>query len=213
MSKVLRKGKGEKIVVTDGIGSRYSGVIKKSDKRGVSIEIEGKETFDRPNPEIVLALGLIKKRDRLEYAVEKAVELGVTEILLFRGDHSEKFSLRMERVEAAALSAMKQSLRVFLPKIETANSLAEMLQREDKSVQIIQADQNGSSTIPKVSESTKRLLMIVGPEGGLSEKEIALLTKSGADKVKLGDFRLRAETAAMVMASSFGHKSNLRNQN
>ncbi|REL24312.1 16S rRNA (uracil(1498)-N(3))-methyltransferase [Rhodohalobacter sp. SW132] len=212
VSKVLHKGTGEKIVVTDGIGSRYTGIIKKSDKRSVTIETEDKETFDRPNPEIALALGLIKKRDRLEFAVEKAVELGVSEILLFRGDHSEKFNVRSDRVEATVQSAMKQSLRVFLPAIMIVNSLPDLLSGEDHSTQIIHADQYGSDDSPVISKEMQRLLLVVGPEGGLSENEKAKLADRDAYRLKLGEYRLRAETAAMVMASRFGHQSEFRNE-
>jgi len=210
VSTVLRKGIGSDIVITDGVGCRYHGLITHTTKRSVSVEINKREYYQPTEPEIILALGLIKKRDRLEFAVEKAVELGVSEIVLFRGDHSEKFNVRTDRVEAAVQSAMKQSLRVFLPAIEKVKSLDELLKSEGASTRIIHADQHGSVDQPTFSDSVKRLLLVVGPEGGLSGDEKKLLEERGAYRFRLGDYRLRAETAAMAMVSVFGQQSENR---
>ncbi|CAN5234162.1 RsmE family RNA methyltransferase [soil metagenome] len=203
-AKVLRKGVGDTIIITDGIGTRYKGKIESIAKNRVSVELSEAIRFRKPNPARVLALGMIKKRDRLEFAVEKATELGISEIILFRGDHSESFKIRMDRVEAAVLSAMKQSLRVYLPSVKITESVDALLAQNKKETVILHADQQGKSTGYTLTD-VERVLMVVGPEGGLSERERALLKQAGAEDLRLGDYRLRAETAAMVMASRFGN--------
>lgn len=209
-AKVLRKNAGDTITITDGNGCRYQGIIESIAKNGVVVEISDTIRFRKPNPARVLALGMIKKRDRLEFAVEKATELGISEFILFRGDHSESFKIRNNRVQAAILSAMKQSLRVFLPPVKIAESMDELLATYSSSdTVIVHADQKGKSTEYKLPE-TERLLMVVGPEGGFSEREHSLLKQAGAKGLRLGDYRLRTETAAMVMASTFGSSEIIR---
>lgn len=208
-SKVLRKGKGEEILITDGRGSRYHGVIDSASKNNVSVAVKKVEKFNKSGPAVVLALGLIKKRGRLEFALEKATELGVSEILLFRGDHSESFNIRMDRAESAVMSAMKQSLRVFLPPVKAYPSLDELLSHEENS-QIIHADQHGDANYCEIKKNTERVVMVVGPEGGLSERERGVLRQAGAEGIRLGDYRLRAETAALVMVSRYGNSAEVR---
>lgn len=204
-SKVLRKKEGEEIYITDGEGKRFRGVIESVNKSRVVAGIKEVQTFSYPNIPVVLVMGLIKKRDRLEFAVEKAVELGVSEMILFKGDHSETFKVRMDRVEASAVSAMKQSLRVFLPSVKLMESLDDVIKNESDDTIFVNADQEGETDNFKINNRCSRLVMIVGPEGGLSERENTILRKAGAVGLRLGDYRLRAETAAMVMALRYGN--------
>jgi len=209
-SKVLRKGKGEKILITDGRGKRFIGVIDSVTKSSISVEIQEIEKYEKSVPPFILAFGLIKKRVRLEFALEKATELGVSEISLFRGDHSESFNVRMDRIEAAVMSAMKQSLRVFLPAIKMYSSLDELLDQYKDSAQIIHADQHGETNHCEIKSDAEHVLAVVGPEGGLSERERGILNHSGAERLRLGDYRLRAETAALAMVSRYGNTAEIR---
>lgn len=206
-SKVLRKSEGEEIYVTDGAGHRYRGSIVSSGKREVSVEIDEVLQFQKPKREIVLALGVIKKRDRLEFAVEKAVELGISEIILFRADQSQSFNVRMDRVEASVLSAMKQSLRVFLPPVSMVDSIDEIADKPYGDLCLLYADPMGKTNEWKLPVSCKRLIAIVGPEGGLSGREKKLLDGQAAVRLHLGDYRLRAETAAVVLAAKYGNSA------
>lgn len=209
-AKVMRKSIGEKLVVTDGCGTRYTGLIEHISKRELRASILEKERFTKPIPGVELCMGLIRKRDRLEFAAEKVTELGVSTISLFHADHTEPFKVRLDRVEAAVLNAMKQSLRVYLPKIQLFDSLEEVLARDLNRTHIIQTDIDGETDIRIHQTDAKNLVLIVGPEGGLSERESDFLKTKDARKLKLGDFRLRAETAAMMMAVKFGNKKAAR---
>lgn len=198
---VLRYREGDEILVTDGRGHLYEGVIRSTRKNEVLMEVKESSFEDLPDRNVTLALGVIKKRDRLEFAVEKAVELGVSRIALFRGDHTEKGKVRMDRVEATVMSAMKQSLRVWLPSVELYESMDELLEKRSSSLFVV-ADQKSTNEKLEFSDDDNEVVLLVGPEGGFSKREEEFWS-SGSDlntkTVLLGKKRLRAETAAVVM--------------
>ncbi len=201
VASVLRYREGDEIFVTDGVGHLFEGVIKSTRKKEVIVEVKKTSFEESSSTDISLALGVIKKRDRLEFAVEKAVELGVNRIALFRGDHTEKGKVRMDRVEATVMSAMKQSLRVWLPSVEPYESMDKLIDMRSSSLFVI-ADQKSKNKELKISDGNNEVVLLVGPEGGFSKREEAFWG-SGSDlktqTVLLGDKRLRAETAAVVM--------------
>jgi len=205
-AKVLRKSIGEKILVTDGRGNQYNGLIEHMGKRELRASILESERFKEPKPEIELCMGLIRKRDRLEFAAEKATELGVTRISLFHADHTEPFNVRVDRVEAAVLSAMKQSLRVYLPDVRVFDSLDDLLDRDFDKILLIHADAHGENHVDIHQAGIQHVMMIIGPEGGLSDRECDMLKYKNATRLTLGDYRLRAETAAIMMSAKFGNK-------
>lgn len=201
--KVLRYKKGDQIYVTDGRGSLYKAQILETGKNYLTAEILKQTSEDREKPFVTILIGIIKKRDRLEFAVEKCVELGAGRIILYKGDHSEKQNVRIDRIEAAVLSAMKQSLRYYLPETIIKNSLEEAL-HEAGTGKVFIADETANTsewnpTFPK----TDQPVLVVGPEGGFSDKERALLKKSDPAYCSLGSKRLRTETAAIVMVHRF----------
>lgn len=203
-SKVMRKQPGDEIRITDGLGGLYLATVKSTKKNELQAEIQEKKTYQRPPGKVVLCMGLIRKRDRLEFAVEKATELGVTGIYLFQADHTEPFRVRMDRVEMAVHQAMKQSLRLFMPEVKQFKSLDEILDKTAPDSVIIQASQDADDLPGKEMHfNSNDLYLIVGPEGGLSDREEKLLLEKEAKKITLGDFRLRAETAAIVMSSMY----------
>jgi 16S rRNA (uracil1498-N3)-methyltransferase len=199
--KVMRLREGAPVQVTDGEGMIYSCVIRSLTKSSVTAEITGSGQIKPEEPHITVVLGLIKKRDRLEFALEKCTELGANAFIVFRGDHSEKENVRVERLETAVLSAMKQSLRAYLPPVTVASSLDEALEGASDNTQLLMADETEASGAVKqqpASESRNKVMLIVGPEGGFSERERKLLEKLNSKKVSLGSYRLRAETAAIA---------------
>lgn len=207
-SKVMRMSKGEIIFVTDGKGTRYKGEIEYAGKNELRAVITESQYFKAPAQSVELCLGLIRKRDRLEFAAEKATELGATRISLFKADHTEPFNVRVDRIKSAVMSAMKQSLRVYLPKVEIFDSLDDVFKRDMSSTLILQADAEGELAVGKVQNNAdpENILMVVGPEGGLSDRECELLKANRAQRITLGDYRLRAETAAIMMTARFGNK-------
>ena len=202
-TKVLRASEGDAIEVVDGKGGWYNGYIRRITKKSVQIEIAEHQQKNPVNPGLVLGMGIIKKRDRLEFAIEKAVELGVNQIWLFRSEHTVKENVRMDRLKSIAIAAMKQSLRAWLPEIVFYPSFKAVLSAADRA-QIVAAHEkvDTNKTVDGKQVKEKKLLL-VGPEGGFSDNEITLLTKHEARMVSLGSNRLRTETAALALLSQF----------
>lgn len=203
-SKVLRYRKGDPIQIVDGLGGWFECKVVQITGSLVKAEIQKSKRIEAPKPEIVLAMGLIKKRDRLEFAVEKSVELGVSEIALFRSRHTVKENVRMDRLENTILSALKQSLRAWLPKVSVLSSLDEVMDgyNEHHFLMAHEKEDTELGVNPDL-KSKDKLLLLVGPEGGFSDKEIEMATERGAEIVSLGEYRLRAETAAIAFLSQF----------
>ncbi len=202
IARVLRYTVGESLDVTDGRGKRYRCTISGNSKEQVSVKIEETETEVRQEPFVTLCLGIIKKRDRLEFAVEKAVELGADEIILFKGSYSEKGNVREDRIRSTVLAAMKQSLRLFLPDVRVVNSLKQALESADEKAVIVMADETAGGHTEPVLQSD-RYHLIIGPEGGFSDGERDILKSRNATPYSLGPNRLRTETAAIVMTVRF----------
>ena len=203
-SKVLRYRKGDQIQIVDGQGGWFDCKIVQITDSSLKAEVQNYNIIEVPQPEIVLAMGLIKKRDRLEFAVEKSVELGVSEIALFRSRHTVKENVRMDRLENTVLSAMKQSLRARLPEVSVLDSLDEVMDRYSEYHILIAHEKEDSQVgIDYSLKSKDKLLLLVGPEGGFSEEEIEFAKKRGAEIISLGKYRLRAETAAITFISQF----------
>lgn len=202
--KVLRYGTKDLIAVVDGTGGWYEGRVQQILNDSIQIKIEKHIQKDPHGPELVIGMGIIKKKDRLEFAVEKAVELGAMGIALFRSEHTIKENIRTDRLQTTALSAMKQSLRAYLPKIQLFNSLENVVQAyTGYKILVAHEKSEESPGIPDTIKTTDRLLLLAGPEGGFSREEIIFLQKKDAGVISLGPHRLRTETAVAAFLSQF----------
>lgn len=203
-SKVLRYREGDEITVVNGEGGWYEGIISKTGRDYLGIEIKRSKIRELTGPRLTTGVGLIKKRDRLEYALEKAVELGASDIALFRSEHTVKESVRRDRLESIILSAMKQSLRAYLPSLELYDSLPDLLERwKGKKILAAHPDgENGNHDLKNFGDAGE-LLLLVGPEGGFSETELSDIERYGGAFIALGQYRLRSETAVVALMSQF----------
>lgn len=202
---VMRYGMGDEIIVTDGTGGRYHARIQNIWDTGLEARITRYNRMpDNGIRSLVIAFGAIKQRSRLEIAVEKAVELGATEIVIFQSRYSERSKIRLDRLEGLILSAMKQSLRTFLPEIRYLDGIEEVLRQYDDH-RIVIADEkiDRDAGIPSDILKDERLLLVVGPEGGFSTEEVNMAGQAGAIPVSLGKARLRTETAVIVFLAQF----------
>ena len=141
-----------------------------------------------------LAIAPTKNMDRMEWLVEKIVEVGAQKITFLQGDHSERVNMKNDRLERVAISAMKQAKHDFLLEIEPLISVEDF----------IRANPNGNiahcEDRPKIAlqSSENKGAVLVGPEGDFSTREIDLALEQGYEGVSLGDARLRTETAGLV---------------
>ncbi len=205
--RVLRKRKGDELHLTDGRGMLHHCRIVVADDRACVVEPVGQDSFLSNSPfSIHLAVAPTKNPSRMEWLVEKAVEIGVGAITLLQCDHSERTFLKTERLQKIALSAMKQSLRTLLPTIHEATGLREWLQSGVSTGQrIIAHCEAGCPRQPLAATLQPGLdtTILIGPEGDFSSEEIALALKCGFLPVSLGSSRLRTETAALYAVAAF----------
>lgn len=200
-ARVLRKKVGDTVYLANGFGCKATGEIITVSKQSVTISISERETVPEPKIKKVLGFGVIKKRDRFEFAIEKAVELGATSICLFDAEHSERSRINMERVDAIVQSAFKQSGRWWMPEIITKDSISDVLLHfADHDVVMAHEKKEISANDFSVS---KDVLLLIGPEGGFSEREVEIVEQAGGRIVSLGTHRLRAETAVTALLSQF----------
>ncbi len=205
-SHVLRYKTGDEIVVVDGIGNRYEGTITEITKKKVDISIIKRtviEEYNSTGRRLVLALGIIKNRQRLEFAVEKAVELGASTLVLFNSRYTEKAKIRLDRLEGIVISAMKQSMHATLPELRYEKSLKDVLESyQDHRILMAHEKTGGKAGLPDMAKN-ENYLLLVGPEGGFSDKEVDMVKQHQGETVSLGRFRLRAETAVVAFLSLF----------
>lgn len=198
--KTLRLGIGDTIAVTDGHGNRYLGVITSADARRCAFRITDMQTTP-PRPfSVRVCVAPTKNLDRIEWFVEKAVEIGIERISFFFGQHSERRVLKLERLEKIAMAAMKQSLQSYLPQLDEALSFPELLKtvgEEQRFIAHLPPDRLPIN-LAKVATASGRYVVLIGPEGDFSEKEIQQAVAAGFRMVTLGANRLRTETAALT---------------
>ncbi len=212
--RVLRKQEGDTIHFIDGKGTRYVGEISSLAKKKASLKIveQHKETRER-SFHLHIAIAPTKNMSRLEWFVEKTTEIGIDEITPIICQQSERSKLRMDRLEKIAISAMKQSLRTYLPKLNEAQKLKDfLLENQDKtpnlSRYIAHCDESKKTNLWDNYRTARNVLILIGPEGDFSKEEIELAIQLGYAPVSLGTHRLRTETAGITACTIL----NLLNQ-
>ncbi len=205
--RVLRHGPGDEIVVVDGIGGRYRVRLTETDKRGAAGEIVSEEReVGEPSYRLTVALGTLKNASRFETFAEKAVELGVAEIVPLVTERTERMSLKPTRMENILVAAMKQSGRSRLPTLTDPQPFADLLADRTTGLRLLcheSADPDAllSRVLDRLSVRGP-ITVLVGPEGGFSDDEVAAAQNAGWIVASLGPRRLRAETAAIVAAAA-----------
>ena len=198
--KTLRLHVGDSIAVTDGHGNQYSAVISSVDSRRCSFRITDTQTTP-PRPfSVRICVAPTKNLDRIEWFLEKAVEIGIERISFFFGQHSERRVLKLERLEKIAVAAMKQSLQSYLPQLDDAVPFGELLKTITEEQRFIAHLPTNEPPINLAKRATVngQYSVLIGPEGDFSDKEIQQAISAGFQMVTLGPNRLRTETAALT---------------
>lgn len=204
-SRVLRMSAGDVIEVVDGRGNIFSCQIVEPHHKHTRVEIISQRRSEKVWPgAITIAIAPTKHNDRMEWLVEKLVEIGVDRIVFLRCRHSERKEINLERMEKIAVSAMKQSLKAILPKIEGMVAMSEFINETTAGERFIAYC---DPSIPRrllAKEFTpgSEATILIGPEGDFSPEEIRKALDGGWCPVTLGDNRLRTETAALVAADT-----------
>lgn len=198
-SKVLRKKAGDVIQITDGAGNLYQAKLTESKSDRCSFKIESTQKEEKRPYTIHIGIAPTKNPDRTEWFVEKAIEIGVDEISFLLCDNSERAALKTDRLEKLAISAMKQSLRYTLTKINHMVLLKDFIATTNATAKYIAyVDQANPDHLLKTASPKSDYVILIGPEGDFSKKELDLATTNNYKKVSLGTSRLRTETAGLA---------------
>ena len=205
IARVLRKRTGEEIFVTDGLGNLYKTKIDSIGKDIIECKVtESFKGLNEPAVKINLYQSLIKNPDRLEFSIEKSVELGVHEIHTVVSENVvNKTTNKTERWQSIALSAMKQSQRCYLPKVNEPVSFNDAVTNSKGELKLIadEKDNPGRINIQDTRGSHSSIDLFIGPEGGFTPSEAELAVSSGFKILDLGPRKYRSETAAIFAIS------------
>lgn len=201
-TKVMRNKLGDKIFASDGNGKIYEGIISTIDNKFLQAEIFKTHIYDNYLSNVTFCIPNLKNPDRLKFALEKCTELGITNFIIYNSSRTIKKSISLNRLEKIVLSAMKQSLLSYLPKIEIVNSTVEF--SNIKSAKIIFDQTTNKNLVDFDFENQKKYFLIFGPEGSLTDAEVNLIDPT--KKLNLAKNRLRSETAVVKAASLISSK-------
>jgi 16S rRNA (uracil1498-N3)-methyltransferase len=208
-TKVLRKKSGDSIDITDGKGLFYHAIIEDTTTHQCTFRIESRRSEPPRNFYLHIVISPTKNPDRTEWFVEKAVEIGVDEITFIECARTERIRLRTERISKLAVSAMKQSLKATLPKINDTLRLTDFLkQQSDTDKFIAFVDEENPLHLKHAATPGNATSILIGPEGDFSHEELSTALSAGYKKVSLGKSRLRTETAGLVACHTL-HLINL----
>jgi 16S rRNA (uracil1498-N3)-methyltransferase len=202
--QVLRMKKGELLNLTDGKGNLITAVIANDHKKHCEVRIEGTRNKEQGERKVAVGISLLKNTNRFEWFLEKATEIGVEEIIPLICERTEKQKFRHDRMKQICISAMLQSQQVWLPVLHEPIAY-ELLFRQEGIASLAQ------KFIAHCAEGDKKqlshqaiqqsALILIGPEGDFSKKEVDLALQYYFAPVSLGETRLRSETAGVVAAT------------
>lgn len=199
-SRVLRMKSGDEIIVTDGKGHRFICEIVKPHAVHTEVLIKEKETL---SPEhdyyLTLAVAPTKNSDRIEWMVEKAVEIGVDKIVLLKCERSERKSIRTERLLKVMVAAMKQSLSTYLPELEEVTDFKNFIKNTKKGQRYFGycSQEYPRKEFAQECEPGGEITIMIGPEGDFTSSEVECAVENGFIPVTFGNKRLRTETAGV----------------
>ena len=193
--RVLRMNEGDQLAIINGNVGYFETTISSAHPKRCTVTVVRVEQSAEPNHQLHIALGPTKLMERMEWFVEKATEIGITEISFVQGKNAERINIKPDRLEKKAISAMKQAQRRFLPKFHPLVSVSEFILAHPNGL-IAHCYEGEKSTILE-SFQPLNCPILIGPEGDFTQDEIELALENGYKTITLGENRLRTETAAL----------------
>ena len=210
IARVLRLKPNDQIIVFNGQGGEYVGVINEIDKRTVTVKlISHQQTATESSLHITLVQG-ISRGERMDYTLQKSVELGVSEIYPVTTQHvsvhldAARAQKKQSHWQGIVNSACEQSGRVSVPEVFAVQALQSCVEKlaAVKNQLMVVLDHRANTTLTKINRGDKnRIIFVVGPEGGLSVEELDWLANAGFTAIAMGPRVLRTETAALAAIS------------
>ncbi len=204
LGRVLRASVGEKLIIFNGQGGEYDALITHIDKKGVDVEIQGFRDRDLEPPiDIILAQG-IARGEKMDFIIQKAVELGVRKIIPLITERcnvrldNEREEKRLQHWQSVIISACEQSGRNRLPEVAAPVDWKQWLPKAKADVCFVLSPHVDDKLPALTLKPGMSVMVVIGPEGGLSEPEVAMARQQGFAPLNLGPRVLRTETAALA---------------
>ena len=208
--RVLRLTEGDQLFLVDGKGSYCEAIIMTAHPKACELNItEKKINFGKRDFRLTMAVAPTKNNDRYEWFLEKATEIGIDVVIPVISRFSERKEIKPERLEKVMISAIKQSIKAYLPVLSPLQSFKSIVKTPFTGQKFIAHCHEGEKVL--LRDAVKKgsdVLILIGPEGDFSEEEVESAVKEGFTSISLGESRLRTETAAIVAC----HTVNLTNQ-
>lgn len=192
--KVLRLHEGASLLFTNGRGERIEATLDKVDKQ-CKLTTLTRTKIENSNPDLHLFIAPTKNADRMEWLIEKAVEIGIRSITFLICEHSERVRMKPDRLERVAISALKQSMQFSLPELHFDVKFEDAWKSATGMRLLAHCEDAENIQLSTWKEKHSTLSIFIGPEGDFSKNEIALAKDAPA--LSLGSNRLRTETAAL----------------
>lgn len=203
LAKVMRKKEGDLVHITNGKGILFTAKILIADPKKCKAQIVDEIHTVPRRYSLHMAVAPTKMNDRFEWFLEKATEIGVSEITPILCERSERKHLKLERCGRVIQAAMKQSLQTYLPKMHPLTPLPDFLAKTKAQLKFVAHCADGEKEeLKRRAAADKDTVVLIGPEGDFSDNEIRLAQEKGYMPIMLGKTRLRTETAAIVACSS-----------
>lgn len=196
--QVLRMKEGERMQLTDGKGNAYIAAITKSDKKHCTVAIESTSFLPPPTRQISMGISLLKNANRFEWFLEKATEMGISEIIPLLCSRTERQHFRHDRMQSIVIAAMLQSQQVWLPILHEPTNVASVIETSSKQQKLVAHCEESNKAIISGLDIANDTQILIGPEGDFSITEIELALQHNYQPVSLGNTRLRTETAGVV---------------
>lgn len=197
-TKVLRYSTGDKLICTDGIGMKFQTHIHHISKKETELQIDSKVVIPKSDCHLHLAIGMPKSSNRVDFLIEKLVEIGVQQITPLITAHSERKKMNIERYRKKIISASTQSLKYHFPILNESVSFDQFLEHQTKDQMLVAHYSPDNSSLLKQTVNRTDLTVLIGPEGDFHASELEKIQESGISCVNLSVHRLRTETAAIV---------------
>lgn len=208
--RVLRLTEGDTLYLVDGKGLFCEAIIATAHPKACELRItDRKVNYGGRNFHLTMAVAPTKNIDRYEWFLEKATEIGIDRIIPLQSRYSERKEIKHERLEKVMVSAIKQSIKAYLPDLNPILTFKQFIKIPFEGQKFI-AHCNDGAKILLGDALTKgaNVLIAIGPEGDFSTEEVEAAIGEGFIPISLGDARLRTETAALVACVTV----NLKNQ-
>jgi 16S rRNA (uracil1498-N3)-methyltransferase len=198
--KVLRMEIGEQLNLTDGRGNLFTATILSPGKKNTEVKIENTAFTPPAARKVAIAISLLKNNSRFEWFLEKATEIGVSEVLPLICHRTERQHFRFDRMNNILIAAMLQSQQTWLPVLHQPKPFEDILSASYQQKFIAHCEEQQKQELKNFPIS-ENVAMLIGPEGDFSSEEINSALQNNYQAVSLGPTRLRTETAGVVAAT------------